>query len=202
MITMKLDIIAKDAEGKIIKKYCNDGDLFMDNFGYWLAAILKQHATVSGGFAGATEYTSKDTVGASQGLGGSGVSTSTYTFHSPLIAHVNNLVLQNVIGTGTTAASHAQYALSGGILGNEAITVPAIAVGQGASLQQILITFGATHVLASGGTVAESTLNIYAYKNASPPTLIQIQIARDTFTGIVIPVGGSITINYTLQFNA
>jgi len=181
----KLHISIRDEQARITEELDKDVDLYTDQWGAMIAAMLKV------GIAGlnSTTYTAKDTGGTSRTFGGS---TSQ---NSPLLGSVYGSTLIVRIGTGTNTPAHTDAALQTPVTPTGVPSVPTV----GLSGDQIIISFSAT-IAPTTTPVTLKEAGIEMSLQDSGSTLRVCLLTRDTFS-VLVGASGTITLAYSLTFN-
>jgi len=190
---MRLHITVKDKNGKVLTETNRDSDMYLDQWQAIIAALFKNLGV--GTYTGATTFSCKDTGGSSRTLGGASGSSSPF-FAVALEGLASEVQVQ--VGTGTSTAIHTDYALTNAISG--ATTYPTSITTSNPSGNILYVSFSATITIAAGATVSEAVVTLVVYDSGG--TQRTLAITHDVFTGVVVPAGGSITLNYTLQYNS
>jgi len=191
--TVKLHILVHDKDGKLVKEKFIDNDMYLDQWGAIIAALFKNLGNVT--YSLSTTYSCKDTTGAAVTLGGV-ASTGNSPFFATALEGLSG-ELQVAIGTGTTAAVHTDYALQTPISG--ATAYPSSVSESNPSGSILYVSFSVTITLSSAATVSEAVVQLIALNSAGAQKTLAI--THDVFTGVAVPAGGSITLNYTFQYN-
>jgi len=198
-----LKITVRDKDGKVIAKRKKVGDLFLRNFANWLALLL--NAQMESGHEG--NYTFKDTSGTEITLNpanevGGGYSPGTIL--EPGVSENWKANLKIVIGTGTTAPTVDDYKLAGT---EPNYIAPAPYVQNPPTIEvdgdKLRIKFGLTiEATDFPMDIGESGVEIVVMsRDIDTVVFWTILICRDTFTPVSVPSGGSITVEYTWEFN-
>jgi hypothetical protein len=190
---VKLHILVHDKDGKLLQEKFIDNDMYLDQWGALIAALFKN--LCSGTSAAATTFSCKDSAGTALTLGG-----VAGTGNSPLFATALEGLAQELqvwIGTGATAAAHGDYWLQTPIAGANAY--PSSVSTSNPSGNILYVSFSVTITLAAGATVSEAIVGVVVLNSAG--TQKNMAITHDVFTGVPVPSSGSITLNYTFQYN-
>jgi hypothetical protein len=121
------------------------------------------------------------------------------TGNSPFFATAlegKNGQLKVAIGTGSTAAAHTDYWLQTPI--SQAFAYPSSIMVSNPSGGILYVTFSATISLSSATTVTEAVVQLVVLDSSG--AYQGLAVTHDIFSQSV-PAGGSITLNYTFQFN-
>lgn len=189
---VKLHIIVRDKDGKQIQEKFIDNDMYLDQWSALIASLFKN--LCSGTNAGATTFSCKDSAGTALTLGGASSN------NSPLFATALEGLTQELlvaIGTGATGAAHSDYWLQTPIAG--ATAYPSSISTSNPSGNILYVSFSVTITLATGATVSEAVVMLVVLNSAGSQK--GIAITHDVFTGVAVPSSGSITLNYTFQYN-
>jgi len=189
-----LQIIVKDKDGKQIEERYHEDDTYLDQWGMIIASLFKNCG--SGTASGSGTFSCKNSAGTAITLGGAASSSNSPFFATALEA--GNGSVQVAIGTGTTTAAHTDYGLQTPISG--ATAVPTSITESNPSGNILYVSFSVTITLGSAYTVSEAVVFLVVY-NSSGASAGPIAITHDVFTGVAVPANGSITLNYTFQFN-
>jgi hypothetical protein len=189
---VKLHITVKDKDGKTLNELDHNEDMWLDQWGMIMAALFKNLGV--GTYAGATTFTCKDTSGTSRNLGGASGNSSPF-FENVLMGLANQVLVQ--VGTGTSAAAHTDYGLQAAVSG--ATSYPTSISESNPSGNILYVSFSVTITIASATTVSEAVITVVVLDSTGAQRTLAI--THDVFTGVPVPGGGSITLNYTLQFN-
>lgn len=190
--TVKLHIVVHDKDGKFVSEKFIDNDMYLDQWGALIAALFKN--LCSGTNAAATTFSCKDSGGSALTLGGASSN------NSPLFATALEGLTQELlvaIGTGTNGAAHGDYWLQTPISG--ATAYPSSITESNPSGNILYISFSVTITLSGANTVSEAVVMLVVLNSAGSQK--GIAITHDVFTGVAVPSSGSITLNYTFQFN-
>lgn len=189
---VKLHIVVHDKNGKFVSEKFIDNDMYLDQWGAIIAALFKNLGNAT--YTLSTTYSCKNSAGTSILLGG--VNTN----NSPFMASaLEGLVgqLKVAVGTGTNAAVHTDYWLQTPVTGASAY--PAAVTETNPSGSILYVSFSATITIAAGAAVTEAIVTLIVLSS----TAVQqgVSITHDVFSVVNVPAGGSITLNYTFQFN-
>jgi hypothetical protein len=191
--TVKLHILVHDKDGKLVKEKFIDNDMYLDQWGAIIAALFKNLG--NGTYAGSTTYSCKNTTGAAVTLGGVASTGNSPFFAAALEGLTNSLLVS--IGDSTQAAAHTDYGLVGT---NRGTAYPASIAESNPSGNILYVSFSVTITLGGTGyTITEAIVQIIVLDSAGAQKTLAI--TRDVFTGIPVPANGSITLNYTFQYN-
>jgi hypothetical protein len=188
---VKLHIIVRDKDGKQINEKFIDNDMYLDQWQALIASLFKNLGNATS--AGSATFSCKDSGGTALTLGGN-------TGNSPLFATALEGLAQEMlvaIGTGSTGAAHSDYWLQTPISG--ATAYPSSITVSNPSGNILYVSFSVTITLGSGATVSEAVVMLVVLNSAG--TQKGIAITHDVFTGVAVPSSGSITLNYTFQYN-
>lgn len=178
-ITLK--VRACDAEGNVTAEECKENDLFLWNWGVFIAQIFKMQFQ----YYDPTVYQFTD-------IGGTTRNTSATTLYGYNSGQWNDTARVQ-IGSGTNAPSITDYALQQFIA--EVIpNLPDVVV----SGNTLKVVFAATFPFADATTVAETGIKMGDCLVDGYTFLI----TRDTFTPVTVSAGGSLSLQYELWFNA
>jgi hypothetical protein len=189
-----LEIIVRNKEGKIIETRKQEGDIYLDQWGAIIAALFKNCG--NGTYSGSTTFSCKDTGGTARTLGGAASSGNSPLFASALEGPSGSV--QVAIGTGTNAAAHTDYALQTPISG--ATAYPSSITESNPSGNILYVSFSVTITLSAAAAVTEAIVTLVVYDSSG--TSRTLAITHDVFSAVNVPASGSITLNYTLQFNS
>lgn len=178
-ITLKVK--AFDTEGNITAEECKENDLFLWNWGVFIAQFFKMQFQ----YSDPTVYQFTDingTVRNTSATGMCGYNSGQWNDTSRV-----------QIGSGTNAPSITDYNLQQFIA--EVIpNLPDVVV----SGNTLKVVFAATFPFSSETTVAETGIKMGDCLVDGYPFLI----TRDTFTPVTVSAGGSLSLQYELWFNA
>lgn len=189
---LNLLITAKDAKGDQFFSECVDGDLYLWNFGAWIAYFLHRQFNTSD----PTAYQMTDTTGTARTVG-TGIFMASYYYNSGYTTNVGywRNTLKAVVGSGSTGAAITDYA-PGQEVTDALPTAPKL-ITDGNTLK---IVFSATFPMAEETVCAEVGLRMKgAETGGSSPLYL---MTRDTFTPVTVPAAGSLTVQFELWFNA
>jgi hypothetical protein len=192
--TARLNIVVRDEKGKIIETLDHDSDLYLSQWQAIIASLLKNlgNATASG----SGTFSCKDTSGTARTLGGVASSYNSPFFATALEGASGGV--QVSIGTGTTAAAYSDYGLQTAISG--ATAYPSSITTSNPSGNILYVQFSVTITLSNAATVSEAIVTVVVLDSGG--TQRTLAITHDVFTGVAVPANGSITLNYTLQYNS
>lgn len=100
------------------------------------------------------------------------------------------------IGTGTTAPDKDDFKLET-YWDDNSISQPTLTY----SGSQMNISFSSSFTLTSAKSISEAGLMFNQFCKSTGYEYSDLYVARDTFTPIAVPQGGTITIVYTIRFN-
>jgi len=198
-----LKITVRDKNGRIVAKRKKVGDLFLKNFANWLALLLNAQMESGKG----ANYTFKATDGTTFTLNPDNEVAPDYspdTIYEPGVSANWKNDLKIMIGTGTTTPTVDDYKLAGTepnyIAPAPYVQNPPIVEVDGDKLR---IKFGLTiEATDFPMDIAESGVAIIVMSRQIDTIVFwEILICRDTFTPVTVPSGGSITVEYTWEFN-
>lgn len=187
----KLEIIVRDKDGKVIQTKYVDNDMYLDQWQAIIAALFKNLG--NGTYSGSTTFSCKNSAGTAVTLGGVASTGNSPFFAIALEGLAGQLKV--AIGTGTIAAVHTDYWLQTPY----AQGYPSSITVSNPSGSIVNVSFSVTISLATGATISEAVVQLIALDSAG--TQRGLAITHDVFTGIPVPSSGSITLNYTFQFN-
>lgn len=182
---MMLDIRAFDAEGKEIFREYKEDDLFLWNWGCYLAHWLKRSINTSDG----TLYGAKDENGNDVNFGDFFHTSDDYS------SYVGNWAnsLKAAVGGGSVAPAITDYQL--GQKWQEVMPTAPKLIVTGSILK---ILFSASFPFAAETICSEVGL---VMKGAYGTSAARFFMTRDTFTPVTVPAGGSLTVQFELWFN-
>jgi hypothetical protein len=189
---VKLHLVVRDKNGKFVRQKFIDNDMYLDQWQAIIAALFKNLGNQT--YSSSTTFSCKNSAGTSVTLGG-----VASTGNSPLFATAlegKNGQLKVAIGTGSTAAAHTDYWLQTPI--SQAFAYPSSVTVSNPSGGILYVTFSATISLSSATTVTEAVVQLVVLDSSG--AYQGLAITHDIFSQSV-PAGGSITLNYTFQFN-
>jgi hypothetical protein len=189
---IKIHIIVKDKDGKTLRELDHEDKTFLQQWQAIIAALFKNLGYLS--YTSTTTFSCKDTGGTTRNLGGVGVSAS--PFFAAALEGTSG-AMEVALGTGTTVAAYTDYGLQFAVSG--ATAYPSSISTSNPSGNILYVSFSVTITIAAGATVSEAVVLINAYDSAGASRALAI--THDVFTGVAVPAGGSITLNYTFQFN-
>lgn len=190
-MNVRVKIEVKDKKGKVIKVLEKDADLLTRQWGAFIAAFFKQWIDLTY----ANTYDCYDESGTSISLGGD-TSIHTSDAYSPGFDSDMGTTLVICIGTGTTSPSVDDYNLESQVA-SEKPAAPSLDIDTGTG--KIRVVFSATiSPPTTPITITESGIKCVIEAVDAPYTCL---ICRDTFAGVDVPSGGSITVTYTFEFN-
>jgi hypothetical protein len=189
---VKLQIIVKDKDGEILEEKNHDNDMYLDQWQAIIASLFKNLG--NGTYSASTTFNCKDTGGTSRTLGGVAGTGNSPFFATALEGASGGM--QVSIGTGTNAAAHSDYALQTPA-GYSAY--PSSITTSNPSGGILYVSFSVTITCTNATTVSEAIVTVNALDNGG--TSRTLAITHDVFTGVPVPAGGSITLNYTFQYN-
>jgi len=203
-LRVKLRVEVRDKDGSLIDVREKEGDLILDNFRDWLAAILSprfEWSAVTGvNITGKEIYASLvDEGGVACDVPAVGVRTIG-TGDSQVINFLGIagydaitpswLGVQISIGTSTVAPTRGDYKLGAEV----ARATPTQTVGAD------YISWAVSIVLEAAADIAEAGLSLTCFDVAVGTYLGRgiFFLFRDTFTPVSVPAGGTISVTYTL----
>ena len=191
--TVKLHILVHDKDGKLVKEKFIDNDMYLDQWGAIIAALFKNLG--NGTYSLSTTYSCKNSGGTAVTLGGVAGTGNSPFFATALEGLAGQLKV--AIGTGGAAAAHSDYWLQTPISGGQGY--PSSVSESNPSGNILYVSFSVTITLAAGATVSEAVVQLIVLDSAGAQK--GLAITHDVFTGVAVPAGGSITLNYTFQYN-
>jgi hypothetical protein len=190
---VKLHIEVRDKNAKLLTERFIDDDMFLDQWAMTIAALFKNLG--NGTYSGSGTFSCKNSAGTAITLGGAASTGNSPFFASALEGLTGQLKV--AIGTGTTGAAHTDYYLQTPISGASAY--PSSITESNPSGSILYVSFSVTITLSSAYTVSEAVVVIIVKDSSGNNQAISI--THDVFTGVAVPANGSITLNYTFQFN-
>lgn len=175
-IKASLSLVARDRDGKVIGKVCKDDDMILKQFADIILFGLVGH---SNAYTSDTYVTSKSEDGAAQTV------RIFRTDATSFIVGSTESRRKIVIGTGTTAPVRTDFVIETPYANSEAVSVAQTAG---------YVSFVAAIDCPTAATITEAGLsNKY---NVSGVGLRWFLLLRDTFDGIDVPEGGTLTVSY------
>lgn len=180
---IKLEVWEADRFGnRLSKGICKDNDLFTDQAGGMIAALMMSPTRGSG---------EPPTVSIGKDTGNTARSAKIYTT-SNWMTYYNNYGIRVGVGTGVGAAARTDYTL-----GTQVGSWTAPGANGVYSSVSGAITLAGNVVIVAGATVTEAALTCDVRDNGG--TMRQMMICRDVYEGVVIGAGNSAHCAYTIQ---
>lgn len=189
---INLKIVVKDKEGKEIKEVCKNGDLFTKNWGAFLAGYFKLGFNATSG----TTYMVIDENGTARYLGSYSTNTRSVNSASPINCDFAN-AHRVAVGSSNAPPTIDDFKL-GAEISRTVATTPQFTWDSATG--KVKVVFSATFSFSSQQTVSEAGLFINVSYDTSN-NRCNILVARDVFEAVIVPEGGSITVQYELVFN-
>jgi hypothetical protein len=188
---IELTVKGYDQNGKLIAERKVIGDLLLNNFKNWLAAVLRPEENIASASSRTVSLT--DTGGTARSV--PVVSSKTITGGSGAIFNYVNANwtygCRIRIGTGTATPARTDYALGAEV----ATGIPTQTIGADYIIWAVSIT------LASAADITEAGLSAYwNYADGATAAYANFLLTRDTFTAVSVPAGGTISVTIKFTF--
>jgi len=191
-VSLDLHIKAFDQEGNLVGEVYKESDPFVKNWQAFFAAI----------FGSDTNYARPNIITTTGGGTATiyGGLTSLNIFYGTITSeniagtdYYSSFVI--AIGTGTSPVGLGNYTLQSLVVKG----IPFLTITE--SGNAFNITLSRSFTLASAYTISEAGLYFFSYYYTTAASTNYYLLARDTFTGISVPAGGSIEVKYIFRFN-